>query len=265
MADYLFNYECLDSTNLEALRHIDLLKDNLSGKYWFCAAEQSGGRGQRNRIWSSPIGGIYISVLYSPPATLTLPQNRSLISLAAGKTVFRLLSEIFQNNSQSEFLSAPLKYHWSNDIYYNNCKIAGMLTETAAETAFVTGFGVNINSEINLSSGGGIRPVTVSQILNRQLELSPIITRLQKIWAEELNSAEKYLEGRFPDYISQFESHLAWLNAPVEVYNTEEAKVNSVSGILRGLTPAGFLRLETLDGETIVNSGSIRQGKTKEE
>lgn len=247
----LLSYQSLDSTNLEALRWSE--NNSSSEDVWFIASEQTEGLGQRNRSWSSPIGGVYVSVLYSPPERLSQYTLYGLITLAAGAAVYELVKEILLDNSIDV---NSLKIHWPNDVYYNNRKLSGILTQSAFHGKLITGIGINANASIAVS--GGILPISLQEILQKEVNLNIIIDRLRLNWNEQMQLLVQSVESGQYDYASQTEQKLAWLGKPVTVTQTDESRQSPVSGVLTGLTPTGALRIQTSDGERVLVSGSVR-------
>ena len=65
LAPRIERHASLGSTNDEAMR---LAKDGHPGNVWVVADEQTGGRGRQGRVWSSPRGNLYASLLLVDPA-----------------------------------------------------------------------------------------------------------------------------------------------------------------------------------------------------
>lgn len=97
------------------------------------ARRQTSGRGRAGRHWSSPDGGLYLSVLLRP----SMPLERwGLLPLACGAAVVATLRE--------EGFPAALK--WPNDVLLDGRKVAGVLVETrlGEERFAVVGIGANL-------------------------------------------------------------------------------------------------------------------------
>jgi len=99
------------------------------------AEEQTAGRGSRGRHWTSPIGGLWLSVL-SRPATAGL----ELVSLRAGLAVAELLERLG--------VSGRIMIKWPNDLMLDDRKTGGLLCEArwqgAALAWVVIGLGLNV-------------------------------------------------------------------------------------------------------------------------
>ena len=100
---------------------------------------QTGGRGRRGRSWFSPSGcGIYASMILRP---IMSPVEAPRITLAISVALAEALRE-------QTSLTAIIR--WPNDIFINEKKVAGILTEITTELDgvdyIVAGFGININT-----------------------------------------------------------------------------------------------------------------------
>jgi BirA family biotin operon repressor/biotin-[acetyl-CoA-carboxylase] ligase len=90
------------------------------------AGEQSAGRGRFGRIWLSPYGGIY--------ATLVCPMAEDL-SLKTGLAIVHVV--------RNEGVNATLK--WPNDVLVDERKLGGILVEQHGRYALV-GIGLNLHA-----------------------------------------------------------------------------------------------------------------------
>ena len=104
------------------------------------ARAQTAGRGRHGRIWSSPAGNLYVSVLLRPGRGLG---ETSALSLVSGLALADALAELGADGSR-------LKLKWPNDVLIDGAKVAGLLLESggAGSTAawVVVGSGVNLVS-----------------------------------------------------------------------------------------------------------------------
>jgi len=100
------------------------------------ADEQTGGRGREGRSWSSPPGGLYLSVLLRPVQVAA-----GLLPLAAGLAVAEAVAA-------EAGVTAELK--WPNDVVASGRKLAGVLSEASTGGSglewVVVGIGVNVAS-----------------------------------------------------------------------------------------------------------------------
>lgn len=99
------------------------------------AAEQTEGRGSRGRVWHSPRGGLWLSVLCRP----TSPASAGILSLRAGLAIATALERIPG--------LAPLWLKWPNDLMLGERKVGGVLGEARwqGDTLGWVALGVGLN------------------------------------------------------------------------------------------------------------------------
>jgi len=102
------------------------------------AAMQTRGRGRFGRVWHSPEGGLWFSVLFKPRKLL----KPHFFTRACSVAVVRALKKFG--------IESRLK--WPNDVYCDGKKIAGILTESVFEEdalrAIIVGIGINVNNDL---------------------------------------------------------------------------------------------------------------------
>jgi BirA family transcriptional regulator, biotin operon repressor / biotin---[acetyl-CoA-carboxylase] ligase len=97
------------------------------------ARRQSAGRGTHGRAWESPPGNLHLSVLLRPAAPLAEAPRHALLAAVA----------------LHDAAGAHTRLKWPNDLLLDGAKAAGILAESAADTAgriawLALGFGVNL-------------------------------------------------------------------------------------------------------------------------
>ncbi len=103
------------------------------------AGLQRAGRGRQGKVWLSPSGNLYASILARP----TLPLGRATeLVFAAGVAVAEALDPFLPPEAQA-------RCKWPNDILAGGRKLAGILAEAAADSAgrcshIVIGIGINV-------------------------------------------------------------------------------------------------------------------------
>lgn len=124
-----------DSTNSYLRRQV--LEDRPRSGCVVCAKTQTNGRGRKNRIWTSvPDASLTFSFLLD--LTGKKLTEIATITLAAGVGVSAALNG----------LGIDCKLKWPNDIYADNKKLCGILSETvtAGENIYaICGVGINVN------------------------------------------------------------------------------------------------------------------------
>ena len=133
-------YDQADSTNRLAR---DLLQEGYPDGTVVLAGQQSAGRGQYGRSFSSPPGGLYFSLLLRPNLKI---DHLPLITLAAGLACCQVIETHFQ-------LQPWIK--WPNDVYIQDRKVAGILCENSLApgndpltSGVIIGVGLNVNATL---------------------------------------------------------------------------------------------------------------------
>lgn len=124
----------VDSTNLEAGR---LFQSGQRGPLWIWADEQTAGRGRLGRIWHSPHGNLYATLLWQCEASQTVA---SQIGFVAALAVRDAVKDIVPD--------AELLLKWPNDVLLRGGKFCGLLAEAlqASPLVMAVGFGINLAS-----------------------------------------------------------------------------------------------------------------------
>jgi len=101
------------------------------------AEEQGAGRGSRGRAWSSPRGGLWLSVLARPASA-----GLEVLSLRAGLAVAELLDRLGA--------AGRVELKWPNDLMLDDRKVGGILCEARWQGGtlawVVVGLGLNVTN-----------------------------------------------------------------------------------------------------------------------
>lgn len=133
----LLAFDTIGSTNDEAIR---LAEAGGAEGTVVWSRRQVSGRGRRGRVWQSPEGNTYSSVVVRPDCSPEIAAQLTFVTaIAVGETVRRRLPD-----------SCNVRYKWPNDVQVDGAKIAGILLESAAtndgNVAYVViGTGINVN------------------------------------------------------------------------------------------------------------------------
>ena len=132
----LFVYDVIDSTNLEARRLI--LDESANAPAVIIARQQTAGRGRLGRGFYSPRDGLYLSIVIKPDFDIS---RSSMVTIAAAAATSEAIDALCNCSTEIK---------WVNDIYLNEKKVCGILTE--ATTDFETGqidsliIGIGVNT-----------------------------------------------------------------------------------------------------------------------
>jgi BirA family biotin operon repressor/biotin-[acetyl-CoA-carboxylase] ligase len=114
----IHDYDKVDSTN--NLAHQLAKSGNITHNHVILSKEQNAGKGRYGRVWESPIGNLYFSILLKPDKDIV---SSTLLSFVAVTAMGIAINEISNNE-------IPVQYKWPNDILISGKKIAGLLLES---------------------------------------------------------------------------------------------------------------------------------------
>jgi BirA family biotin operon repressor/biotin-[acetyl-CoA-carboxylase] ligase len=130
-------FPTIDSTNTLAVKMAQQGAEHGTVIHADC---QTGGRGRADRKFVSPVGGLYFSLILRPEISIC---DLSLITLAVGTGLCAGLRKA---------VDVQVRMKWPNDLYLNERKLAGILTESGplrhddrAEFV-VVGVGINVTT-----------------------------------------------------------------------------------------------------------------------
>lgn len=138
------------STNADAFR---MAEEGAIEGTTVLADSQSGGKGRRGRVWSSPAGvNLYCSVVLRPSIMpYEAPQLTFLSTVAVARAI-----------ELTTTLVPEIK--WPNDLLISGKKVAGLLNEMSAETDginfVILGIGVNLNMTADMFPSDLRHPAT---------------------------------------------------------------------------------------------------------
>lgn len=184
----LWCFDCLDSTN-------QFLAD-LPPQPWLevaIARTQTAGRGQWGRSWTSPLGGLYLSLGLVRSQPISLPFHLTMLS---GVAIAQMLRDH----------GIPVALKWPNDLTLRGKKLGGIKTEIASTTdqqqRIVIGLGLNWANPvpptgINLQNHQGdgledletlgvecVRAIRHSYQNYQRQGIAPLLTRYQDLWGQ---------------------------------------------------------------------------------
>ena len=125
------NFNELGSTNDQVKRALRAF----ANEGYVCRARvQTGGYGRQGRLWTSPAGGLYQSVLLRPERDLaSLPTLGLVMALSIRAALLRLAA----------MPEDTVQVKWPNDVMVGDSKIAGISMERTAGGLCI-GMGVNV-------------------------------------------------------------------------------------------------------------------------
>lgn len=130
----LVSLQSVDSTNRLAL---DLAEQAGANRTWVLSEVQRAGRGRQGRVWISPPGNLYASLLLVSPCAMA---DTPKLGFVAGVALAETLADLN--------IPGDVRLKWPNDVLVGEAKLAGMLLEgrmlAANKQAVAIGIGLNV-------------------------------------------------------------------------------------------------------------------------
>jgi BirA family biotin operon repressor/biotin-[acetyl-CoA-carboxylase] ligase len=238
----IIHLESIGSTNDEALK---VSRIGEPGPLWLRADRQTQGRGRQGRLWSSPEGNLYVSLLMPLNSEgRFLPQLAHVAAVALVRAICASVGSL-----------PALCIKWPNDVLIAQAKVAGILIETTTtpqrRQACVIGWGVNCafhpeglpypTTDLSAASGQAVSPDAVFSAL------VPAMAEALALW----NRGHGFLAIRD-----------AWLRSALPVGTTLTARLaqGPTTGRFQGMDAAGRLLLLGPDGLITIEAGDIILG-----
>jgi BirA family biotin operon repressor/biotin-[acetyl-CoA-carboxylase] ligase len=185
-----------------------------------CSAQQTQGRGQHQRQWSSPEGNIYLS---------TLIQTKTALD---GRLALEVALNILQMPSL-QGLSLQIK--WPNDLYSAQGKWGGILVEPLSPHQAIVGVGINLNTPPVENAD---QPITSLAMLglahtDRLMLIAELYTAIQQ--------ASQWFEHGSYNLAERFNHHAIWLNQQVEFEHAQ----GKLQGSFQGISNDGAVLIKT--------------------
>ena len=207
------------------------------------AAAQHAGRGRLGRPWTSPPGGVYLSMLLRPPLAAAEAGPLSLVvALGAARGL-------------AHHLAIGLK--WPNDLVTEGGKLGGVLLESSGEgerlSWVVAGCGVNVEPPAEADRLPGA--AYLAEVSRTDAGLEAVAAALLDGVAE---AYAEFLADGFASLRDEYERRSVLAGRDVTVSRPEGDLV--AQGVVRGVDEDGRLLLEGPSGLVPVESGEATIG-----
>lgn len=206
------------------------------------AREQTTGHGRMGRSWTPLPEALAVSVIVPWPEG----PERVRLPVRAGIALARGLSRAF---------ALEVRLKWPNDLLVNRRKLGGILVEARAndegEGWAVVGVGLNVRGTRKDLDSRGLRDATSLEdagVASTKLAGVAPLSALLDILDAPLGEAGK---DPLPEAFAAVSAH-----GPGDAMSVMDAG-RSVSGVFRGVTSDGALRLSTRRGEETIVSGDV--------
>jgi BirA family biotin operon repressor/biotin-[acetyl-CoA-carboxylase] ligase len=228
----IHNFEELSSTNTTAKEEAE--KGAKEGTT-IIAETQTSGKGRLDRLWVSPRGGVWLSIILRPCIS---PEDALKITLTTAVAVARAIRRLFN-------VKAEIK--WPNDVLIDRRKVCGILTEaklTENTVDFVV-VGIGINADFSLQAlpkDLQATATTLRETLRKRIDKEKLIAVLLK---EFEDSYKLFTTRKFEQLLAEWRSLAGFLGKEVEITSLKE----KMQGVAVDITENGALIVELKDGE----------------
>ena len=225
------------------------------------ADTQTAGRGRSHRAWSSPFGGLWMSLA----APLRTPMSgRGPLPLIVGLAVRDELESLFRRRGDDD---AAIEIKWPNDVLLDGRKVAGILCEQAIPAApasadpppAILGIGVNANLHAaDLGSDLRTPAATLRDTLGESIDPHGLAATIGHAIAAEVERWDHHgLTARTGDRLNQT---LAWRGRRVELRPTVRHCEDVTRFTLIGVDESGRLSgVDDDDHRVAFDAGEIHQ------
>ena len=220
-------FSVLDSTNSMAKKLA--LKGAPEGTT-VLTEHQTRGKGRMERTWESPAGvNILCSIILYPPLDVASVFKLTMIASVATVTAIEKTT------------SLKPRIKWPNDVYINNRKVCGILSEVSSSGSSVEhvilGIGINVN--FDTSPYHQIRDTATSLMMEKGRKISRI-SLLKNLLIETGKRYQELLSGDTTGIRRDWKQKCMVLGKQVRIISGE----SEISGIARDITENGHLVLE---------------------
>ncbi len=207
------------------------------------AEEQTEGRGRQGRVWTSPRGGIWMTVIFRPPVFFE-PLNA--LPLLGALAVVRTITLTLKTRAL---------IRWPNDVLVNYRKLAGVLVEArftgdALEFALL-GIGINANFPASLIRGVNEKSTSLVDILGYPVDRVAVVCSLLQ---ETEGLYDRVTSGKVDDVLKLVRQSECSLGKYVKV-RVADATFTGVVDEYAGLSK---VRIRTAQGSyLVVETGTV--------
>ena len=130
---------------------------------------QKKGKGRLERVWISPEGGLWFTIILK---TTLEEKNLPEVTLIAAYSITTVLNTEYS-------IKAIIK--WPNDIYYEKLKLGGILTEVEkinSDIYLIIGIGINANLDTEDLAPFSKKSVSIKTILGKDIEIEYFLSKI---------------------------------------------------------------------------------------
>ena len=239
----IFVYAETGSTNDEALNYA---KEHPGKEAVFVAGKQTKGRGRRGREFYSPEDtGLYMSFLIYPKASF------------AEAALYTCMAAVALCNSIKRVTDIDTQIKWVNDIYLNDKKISGILTEGIASVEDMSLSHVVIGVGINVFNPYSGFPDAIKDIAGFLFNERTDTDVRERLCADYIRELLTYVRGGHPDFVQEYRDLSMLIGKYVRVETFKEGVKNKYA-LVTGIDDDCGLMVRYEDGrEETLSSGEV--------
>lgn len=220
----IINYDSVNSTMDTAVK---LIQEGLEEPFIVSAKQQINGRGRKKNRWFSPLGGLYLTLVFPYEESI----SKDHIVMYHYTTALAICSAL------KTLYNVDASVKWPNDIIIEKKKVGGILIEyiSNGKEFLLLGIGINVNISQKLFP---------KDLREKSISLKAFLEK-----SLELNELTKTLEERVISFNSfviknQFEKIIHLYNELCIYYSKQIILEDETKYICRGLDSTGKLILE---------------------
>lgn len=201
------------------------------------AGFQTAGRGQKGNTWESEAGKNLLFSILAHPSGIKVQEQfyiSEAIALAVSDSVIAAIGPEYAEG---------VSVKWSNDVYWNDFKMAGILIENTLQgdriLDTVAGVGLDVNQELFLSDAPN--PISLKNITGREFDLDALLNDI----------VERFIVYMELPADKRFEVDLLYRRRLYrrEGYHKFRDSAGEFEARIEGIRPDGCLMLQTRSGE----------------
>ena len=251
LPDYdIYYFDEIDSTNSYCKK---LSSEGKTNKTLVVSSKQTSGRGRRGRVFVSPNGGVYFSLLIDSHNN---NDDNLLITSIAAVAITRAIKKVCDKEC---------KIKWVNDIFLDNKKVCGILSEGIIDMevgkikSMVVGIGINFSTPIedfppevqDIVTSIYENEHSIPNNVSRTRLVKEIVNEIYKIW------------NQLPDktFLNEYREKSNVIGKNVTIYNKDNT---TQIGLAKNINDRAHLIVEVEDGREIeLGTGEVTLRVTK--
>lgn len=234
------------------------------------AKVQTSGRGRFGRTWiSSKLGNLYCSVIIYPYMwNIKNVQDTHKMTFAFSIAVAEMIENLSKIYSDEVFHSNFVKCKWPNDIYINNQKIGGILTEISIDENnqeirhIVVGVGLNIVHHPDDMPATSLHALkiyaNITEVIeefckrlhhNMEIFMNEGFEKIMDLWMSRAYKIGETISFSYP-YFSDISS----TNSKLSLNNNQ---IHKIYGLFCGINKNGSMIVKIEEEEVIISMAEV--------